>query len=68
MEKLASLARLGPSFATQPMVGSVSIGCAPAAFDCEMKSSPSAPGVALAEPILSKYQSAAWFAALICQL
>jgi hypothetical protein len=41
------LLRFGPSFATQPTIGMVTIGSAPPAFVAAMKSSTSAPAVAL---------------------
>src|SRR5439155_1250852 len=67
-EKLASLLRLGPSFATQSSIGIVTIACAPAAFACEMKVSPRSPAVELESAMLSKYQSASRLSAFSCQL
>src|SRR5215472_2201128 len=68
IEKLESLPRLGPSFATQPMVGIVSIDCAPADLVAEIKSSLSLPGVELPSSRLSKYQSLPRLSAFSCQL
>src|SRR2546429_7664725 len=68
MEKLGSLERFGPSLATQPIIGIVSIACAPADFEFEMKVSPRSPAVALASAILSKYQSLPRLSPLSCQL
>ncbi len=57
MEKLASLPRLEPSLATQPIMGMVSIACAPAPLLMEKNVSPRSPATELESPILSKYQS-----------
>ncbi len=51
MEKPASFERLAPSRATQPMSGTVSIGCAPAAREAAKKVSPRSPATALASPM-----------------
>src|SRR5262245_1227870 len=68
IEKLASLLRLAPSFATQPTIGIVTIGSAPAPFALAMKVSPPSPAVLLEYGTLSKYQSFPRLSALICQL
>src|SRR3954453_13386132 len=65
--KLQSLERLAPSLATQPIIGIVSIARAPCDLASLMKLSPSAPAVALLEPMLSKYQSEARLVAFNCQ-
>jgi len=50
------------------MIGTVIIGCAPAAFVFEMKVSPRSPAVALVSPMDSKYQSAPRLSPLSRQL
>jgi hypothetical protein len=67
-EKLASFERFPPTFATQPMVGMVSMGSAPASFDVVTNVSPTSPAVELAYGMLSKYQSAPRLSAFCCQL
>jgi hypothetical protein len=57
IEKLASLLRLAGTFATQPIIGTVSIGWADAARLAATKLSPRSPATALGSPMLSKYQS-----------
>ena len=57
IEKLASLLRFGPSFATQSNIGIVIIGCAFADFASDTNVSPRSPATALLSPMLSKYQS-----------
>src|SRR5262245_40380414 len=68
MEKLESLPRLGPSLATQPIVGMVIIDWAPTLLFAAMKSSLSLPAVELPESRLSKYQSLPRLSQLHCQL
>src|SRR5215212_9200649 len=67
-EKLASLERFAPSFASQPRVGMVIIASAPAFFVLPMNASASAPAVALLYGMDSKYQSKARLSAFCCQL
>ena len=62
------LDRFVPSFATHPIIGMVSIGCAPARLLVEIKVSPRSPATALVSPILSKYQSCPRLSAFACQL
>src|SRR5439155_4871621 len=67
-EKLESLLRLAPSLATQSIMGTVIIDCAPTLLLMVMKVSPRSPAVELASPRLSKYQSWPRLSALNCQL
>ena len=67
-EKPASLVRPGPSFAIQPMSGTVIIGSAPPWRESAMKLSAAAPAVALPPGMLWKYQSAPLLSAFSCQL
>src|SRR5436190_22656282 len=67
-EKLESLPRPLPSFATQSMIGTVIIGCAPAPRLVVMNVSPRSPAVPLASPRDSKYQSWPRLSPLNCQL
>jgi len=62
------LPRFDPSFATQSIVGIVTIGWAPALRLVPMKLSPRPPGVELDSAMLSKYQSAPRLSAFSCQL
>src|SRR5262250_1644078 len=57
IEKLESLARPLPNLATHPIMGIVTIDCAPAVRLSETKVSIRSPGVELLSPMLSKYQS-----------
>src|SRR5262249_32112347 len=59
---------LGPSFATQPIVGIVIIASAPPARVDVMKSSPDWPGFDPVSAMLSKYQSLPRLDAFSCQL
>src|SRR5439155_20488148 len=59
IEKLESLAWLGPSLVVQPIMGIVSIAFAPPFLLAATKSSAAAPGVFVESARLSKYQSAA---------
>src|SRR6266850_3322133 len=68
MEKLESFPRFGPSFATQPIVGMVNIGWAPADLLSSMKSSFALPAIELPSSRLSKYQSLPRLSQLHCQL
>src|SRR5579871_2836299 len=68
IEKLLRRWEFGPSFATQPIIGMVIIGCAPPFLESLMNSSSVAPGPVPLSGRLSKYQSAAWFEAFVTQL
>ncbi|MBV6430931.1 MAG: hypothetical protein IANPNBLG_01053 [Bryobacteraceae bacterium] len=67
-EKLASLDRPAPNFATHPMMGMVSMGSAPPARLWLMNVSPCSPAVELAYAMLSKYQSLPRLSAFCIQL
>src|SRR5205823_4587636 len=67
-EKLASFPRPLPTFASQSMIGTVIIGCAPAPRLVLMNVSPRSPAVGLGSPRLSKYQSWPRLSAFCCQL
>ena len=68
IEKLASLLRFGPTFATQSIIGIVSIAWALAARAFAMNVSPRSPASALLSAMLSKYQSLPRLSAFSCQL
>ncbi len=68
IEKLASLARFAPSFATHPIIGTVSMACAPADLLVEKNVSPRSPATGLEPPTDSKYQSLPRLSAFSCQL
>src|SRR5262245_39233119 len=67
-EKLHRVSKLAFVFATQPTMGMVRNGCAPAALVFEMNVSPSSPGVWSGYGMLSKYQSTPRLSMFCCQL
>ena len=68
IEKLASLLRFDPTFATQSISGMVSIGLRVHRLRAREKPSPRSPGMALGSAMLSKYQSLPRLSAFTCQL